>query len=53
MYNDVEETDFSNFAQYDSLGKYMTYLVDNAVIESISYSDSTHFDLTSLDFDNE
>ncbi|MDE5584432.1 MAG: hypothetical protein K2J08_12110 [Ruminococcus sp.] len=52
MYNNIEETDFSDFVQYDSLGKYMAYSVDNSIIESISYSDNAHFDLTSLDFDN-
>ncbi|MDE6834639.1 MAG: hypothetical protein K2J39_10420 [Ruminococcus sp.] len=52
MYNNIGETDFSDFVQYDSLCKYIEYSVNNSVIESISYSNDTHFDLTALDFDN-
>ena len=52
MYNNIEETDFSGFVQYDSLGKYLAYSVDNSVVESISYSNNAHFDLTALNFDN-
>ncbi len=52
MYNNIEETDFSDFVQYELLDKYLAYSVDNSVVESMSYSNNAHFDLTALDFDN-
>lgn len=52
LYNGKEERDFSAIAEYEPLAGYLSYLADNTDIASMPYSDDTHFELSSLDFEN-
>lgn len=49
-YCGIEQTDFCSLVQYEPLGNYLNYSIENSTISTISYSDDAYLELTDLDF---